>query len=156
MKISGQSPEHLVTALFEESTLQDVFSPASFHGRLYAFPCVPSWPWELYVLARSKARADAVDTTAPRAHASKEVKPGATGLTNLGNTCYMSSAIQCLSATEPLSSYFLKGCHLGEINLTNPIGTKGALARQYGRLLRQLWARKVSIAPVKVSHSPRV
>ncbi len=30
------------------------------------------------------------------------------GLRNLGQTCYMASAIQCLSAVEPLSKYFLK------------------------------------------------
>ena len=31
---------------------------------------------------------------------------GRTGLQNLGNTCYMNSAIQCLSHLEPFESYF--------------------------------------------------
>ena len=48
---------------------------------------------------------------------------GRCGLANLGNTCFMNSGIQCLSAVVPLSNYFLSGKWETELNLDNPLGT---------------------------------
>jgi ubiquitin C-terminal hydrolase len=47
------------------------------------------------------------------------------GRFNLGNTCYMNSAMQGLSHTLILTNYFLSRRFLQDINVDNPLGHKG-------------------------------
>uniref|UniRef100_A0A6Q2X4H8 Ubiquitin carboxyl-terminal hydrolase 32 n=1 Tax=Esox lucius TaxID=8010 RepID=A0A6Q2X4H8_ESOLU len=100
-----------------------------------------SWPEEMSFIANSsKMDQHKVPT-----------EKGATGLSNLGNTCFMNSSIQCVSNTKPLSDYFISGRHLYELNRTNPIGMRGHMAKCYGDLVMELWSgTQKSVAPLKL------
>eukprot|EP01112_Ceratiomyxa_fruticulosa_P022691 TRINITY_DN839_c0_g1_i26.p1 TRINITY_DN839_c0_g1~~TRINITY_DN839_c0_g1_i26.p1 ORF type:complete len:831 (-),score=158.18 TRINITY_DN839_c0_g1_i26:70-2562(-) len=66
----------------------------------------------------------------------KNKHQGLCGMDNLGNTCYLNSAIQCLSNCPPLTRFFLK-CDLPP-NIANIRRTKLSVSFQV--LLRHLWS----------------
>lgn len=73
---------------------------------------------------------------------------GSVGLANLGNTCYMNSALQCLTNTKLLAEYFLSGMYMEDINRTSTLGLQGKLAEVYGKLAEDMWCvKQKSISP---------
>jgi ubiquitin C-terminal hydrolase len=80
------------------------------------------------------------------------------GLPNVGNSCYMNAALQCLLAIPQLTAYFLSGAWRDELNAANPLGSGGAVAEALARLVSDLWpaeALALEDGAVRAARTPR-
>ncbi|WWC91950.1 uncharacterized protein L201_006902 [Kwoniella dendrophila CBS 6074] len=119
-----------------------LFSKPAFFGGSITGLTVPQ--------ASTSSNTGAVQTRSQSQHDRKG--KGLVGLQNLGNTCFMNSAVQCLSNTQELNEYFLSGVYTEELNRDNPLGMHGKIAEAFGEVIENLWSSPTSSYH---SYSPR-
>ncbi|OQR84279.1 ubiquitin carboxyl-terminal hydrolase 4 isoform X1 [Achlya hypogyna] len=97
--------------------------------------------------SRADAGSDASPWPKPAARLNPGL-PGAVGLVNLGNTCFLNCALQCLSATPVLRAYLLSQQFAAHVNKANDLGTKGKVVAALAQVVSALWAPPMAATAV--------
>lgn len=75
---------------------------------------------------------------------------GLSGLINIGNSCYINAAIQCLSNIPILTKYFITGEYEEDINVNN---RESKMCSEYYRLLMGLWEDECLVKPISFKNT---
>jgi ubiquitin carboxyl-terminal hydrolase 4/11/15 len=66
----------------------------------------------------------------------------------------MNSGIQCITSIDALTDYFLQNKYVADINVNNPIGTKGELSKAYAKQMQKMWyGEENSLAPTDLKRA---
>lgn len=59
-----------------------------------------------------------------------------------------------MSNTPPITDYFLNNHHHDDLNVDNPLGMRGEIAKSFGELIKNMWSGTSSTVPhhFKVLH----